>query len=51
MKTATKKKKTLNEDFDPVKMMRDIREKLTLEIMGMTYKQEKEYLKKLLAKG
>ena len=51
MKTKTKNKKTLIEDFDPVKMMRDIREKLTQEIIGMTYEQEKEYLKKLLAKG
>jgi len=52
MKTKTKKKKTktLTEDFDPVKMMRDIRDKLTQEIMGMTHEQEKEYLKKLLAK-
>ncbi len=51
MKTQTKKKKTEVTDFDPVKMMRDIRAKLTKEILGMTYEQEKEYLKKLLAKG
>jgi arginine decarboxylase-like protein len=51
MKTQTKKKMVEVIDFDPVKMMRDIRDKLTKEIAGMTYEQEKEYLKKLLAKG
>lgn len=50
-KTKTKNKKTSTEDFDPVKMMRDIRDKLTQEILGMTFEQEKAYLKKLLAKG
>lgn len=51
MKTQTKKKVVEVIDFDPVKMMRDIRDKLTKEIAGMTYEQQKEYLKKLLAKG
>jgi hypothetical protein len=52
MKTQTKKKKApVTTDFDPVKMMRDIRDRLTQEIIGMTYEQEKAYLKKLLAKG
>ena len=51
MKTKIKNKKNVAEDFDPVKMMRDIRDKLTQEIIGMTYEQEKAYLKKLLAKG
>ena len=52
MKTQTKKKSNIViTDFDPVKMMRDIRDKLTEEIIGMTYDQEKAYLKKLLAKG
>lgn len=52
MKTQAKKKsKQLTTDFDPVKMMRDIRNKMTAEIMGMTYEQEKAYLKKLLSKG
>ena len=51
MKTKTKKEKTLVVDFDPVKMMRDIRDKLTQEIIGMTHEQEKAYLKKLIAKG
>ncbi len=51
MKTQTKKKVVEVIDFDPVKMMRDIRDKLTKEIAGITYEQQKEYLKKLLAKG
>lgn len=51
MKTKTKSKKKSTEDFDPVKMMRDIRDKLTQEIAGMTHAQEIAYLKKLLAKG
>jgi len=51
MKTKTKNKKTVIKDFDPVKMMRDIRDKLTKEIADMTYEQEKDYIKKLLSKG
>ena len=39
MKTKAKNKKNVSTDFDPVKMMRDIRDKLTREIMGMTYEQ------------
>ncbi len=51
MKTQTKKKKVVVKDFDPVKMMREIRNKLAVEIEGMSYEQEKTYLKKLIAKG
>jgi hypothetical protein len=51
MKTLTKRKKAPVKDFDPVKMMRDIRNKLTKEISGMTHEQEKAYLKKMLANG
>ena len=46
-----KKSIKITTDFDPVKMMRDIRDRMTEEIVGMTYEQEKEYIKKLLAKG
>lgn len=42
MKTTTKTKKA----FDAVDMMRSIREKISKEIQGMTFEQEKEYLKK-----
>jgi len=46
------KKKTIKKQtIDAVKMMRDIRDKLTKEIMGMTFEEEKAYLKKLLAKA
>jgi hypothetical protein len=51
MKTKIKKRAQKSTSIDAVKMMREIREKLTQEIMGMTYKQEKAYLKRLLAKG
>jgi hypothetical protein len=44
----TKKKEKA---FDAVKMMREIRDKISLEIMHMTYEEERAYLDKLLAKG
>lgn len=37
--------------FDAIKTMREIRDKISLEIMDMTYEQERAYLDKLLAKG
>jgi hypothetical protein len=37
--------------FDAIKVMREIREKISLEIMNMTYEQERAYLDDLLAKG
>ena len=40
----TKKKK-----FDAIKTMREIRDKISLEIINMTYEQERAYLDKLLA--
>ena len=48
METKTKKKK---KEFDSVKTMREIREALSLEIMNMTYNEERAYLDKLLADG
>ncbi len=33
-------------EFDAVDMMRSIREKVSKEIQGMTFEQEKEYLRK-----
>lgn len=42
MKNTIKTKK----EFDAVDMMRSIREKICKEIQGMTFEQEKEYLKK-----
>ena len=47
MKTKTKSTK---KKFDAVKTMREIRDKISLEIMNMTYEQERAYLDKLLAK-
>lgn len=48
METKTKKKK---KEFDAVKTMREIRDAISLEIMNMTYNEERAYLDKLLAGG
>lgn len=37
--------------FDAIKTMREIRNKLSLEIMDMTYEQERIYLDNLLKNG
>ena len=37
--------------FDAIKTMREIRDKISLEIMNMTYTEEREYLDKLLLQG
>lgn len=36
--------------FDAIKVMREIRDKMSLEIMTMTYEEERAFLDKLLAK-
>lgn len=41
--------KKTEKDFDAVKMMRKIRDKISQEIMNMTYQEEKEYLKQILS--
>ena len=43
----TKIKKTI-ENFDAIKTMREIRDQMSLEIMNMTYEEERSYLDKLL---
>lgn len=48
METKNKKKQ---KKFDAVKMMREIRDKISSEIMNMTYEEERAYLDKLLAAG
>lgn len=35
--------------FDSVKMMRDIRNRISKDIQGMTLEEEKEYLARLIA--
>jgi hypothetical protein len=45
MKKTDKKEKS----FDAIKVMREIRDKISLEIMNMTYEEERAYLDKLLA--
>ena len=37
--------------FDAIKVMREIRDKISLEIMNMTYEEERIYLDKLIANG
>ena len=46
-----KKTKKPVKKFDAIKVMREIRDKLSQEIMDMTYEQQRAYLDKLLAKG
>jgi len=41
-------KKVKKENFDAIKVMREIRDKISLEIMNMTYEEERAYLDKLL---
>ena len=46
----TKIKKAVKK-FDSVKVMREIRDKISLEIINMTYEEERAYLDKLIADG
>ncbi|MET4081809.1 hypothetical protein ABIB40_001760 [Pedobacter sp. UYP30] len=48
METTIKK---VEMKFDAIKTMREIRDKLSLEIMNMTYEEERAYLDKILSKG
>ncbi|MFZ4414327.1 MAG: hypothetical protein ACOYOV_14685 [Bacteroidales bacterium] len=41
--------KTTNSKTGIIKKMREIRDNLSIEIMDMTFEQEKEYIKKQLA--
>ena len=45
------KNKQVEKTFDAIKVMRQIREKLSLEIMDMSFEEERAYLDKLLAEG
>ena len=38
-------------NFDAVKKMREIRDQISIEIMNMTFEEERAYLDKLLAAG
>ena len=48
METKTKK---IIKKFDAIKVMREIRDNISLEIMNMTYEEERAYLDKLLKEG
>lgn len=45
------KNKKPEKKIDAIKVMREIRDKLSLEIMNMTYTEERAYLDKLLREG
>lgn len=45
------KNKQVEKTFDAIKVMRQIREKLSLEIMDMSFEEERAYLDKLLSEG
>jgi len=45
------KNKKIEKKFNAIKTMREIRDKISLEIMNMNYEQERAYLDKLLAQG
>ena len=45
------KNKKVAKKFDAIKVMRQIRDKLSLEIMNMTFEEERAYLDKLLSEG
>ena len=47
MKYAIDKNK---KGFDCVKMMRDIRDQISREIAGMTFEEQRDWMKKQLAK-
>jgi len=44
-----KKIKKVTKSFDAIKVMRQIRDKLSLEIMNMSFEEERAYLDKLLS--
>lgn len=46
-----KTNKLKEKKFDAIKVMREIRDKISAEIMNMTYEQERAYLDKLLEEG
>lgn len=48
METKNKRSK---KTFEAIKIMREIRDKLSLEIMNMTYEEERAYLDKLISEG
>ena len=55
METKTKKIENkparVTGGFDAIKVMREIRDKISLEIMDMDYEEERAYLDKLIADG
>jgi len=46
-----KKNNKNDKKFDAIKVMREIRDRISLEIMNMTYDEERAYLDKLISEG
>jgi len=40
---------TIGKKFDSVKMMRDIRDKMSRDIEGMTLEEERRYIQKMIS--
>ena len=54
MKTTTIKSKLPKKkakSLDAVKLMREIRDKMSKEIKGMTFEEETDYIEKMIASG
>jgi hypothetical protein len=45
------KNKPTEKKFDAIKVMREIRDQISAEIINMTYEQQRAYLDKLLAQS
>jgi len=43
------KNKKVTKSFDAIKVMRQLRDQLSFEIMNMTFEEEREFLDKLLS--
>ena len=43
------KTKNVKKNFDAIKVMREIRDKISLETMNMFYEEERAYLDKILS--
>jgi hypothetical protein len=46
-----KKRTKVAKSFDTIKVMRDIRDKLSIKIMNMSFEEERAFLDKLLSEG
>ena len=45
------KTEKIEKKFDAIKVMREIRDKISLEIMNMSYEEERAFLNKIIAEN